>query len=152
MFLLLFGLPLLAYGLSRPAPGCSHKIKEAIAVPRGWSQGPPAPRDHIIALRVALPQQRFHELEAHLYEISDPLHDRYGQHLTKSEVEELVAPHPESADLVDSWLLSHGIDNSSLKHSPAGDWVTVRVPVSLAEEMLDTVSRSLQHYLTQISK
>ena len=31
---------------------------------------------------------------------SDPFHDRYGEHLTKEEVEALVAPHDESVHLV----------------------------------------------------
>jgi len=46
----------------------------------------------------------------HLYEVSDPDHERYGAHLSKEEVEALVAPHQESVDLVDEWLQSHGIE------------------------------------------
>ena len=40
----------------------------------------------------------------------------------------------------DRWLCTFGIDKDSLVHSPARDWVTLEVPVSLAEKMLDTVS------------
>ena len=53
---------------------------------------------------------------------------------------ELIAPHPESVDAVTAWLISHGINEDAFSRSPAGDWIKVTVPVSLAEEMLDTVS------------
>ena len=70
---------------------------------------------------------------------SDPFHERYGDHLSKEAVEELVAPHAESVHLVNEWLASHGLLEDSLSRSPGRDWVTVKVPVSLAEEMLNTV-------------
>ena len=60
--------------------------------------------------------------------------------LSKEEVDELMAPHHESLSIVDEWLASHGFDESQLVRSPAKDWVTIRVPVSVAEDMLDTVS------------
>jgi tripeptidyl-peptidase-1 len=123
-----------------PAPaGCAHKVKESVAPPRGWIREKPAPPDHVIELRIALPQPNFDVLEKHLYEVSDPMHERYGQHLSKEGVEGLVAPHDESINLVDEWLLSHGLNRNDLVRSPAKDWVTIRVPVSLAEKMLDTV-------------
>lgn len=71
--------------------------------------------------------------------LSDPFHERYGVHLSKEEVEALVAPHPESIQLVDEWLASHGIPSDALSRSPAQDWVTIRIPVSMAEEMMKTV-------------
>ncbi|KAI0355318.1 tripeptidyl peptidase A [Trametes cingulata] len=121
-----------------PAKDCTHKVKESIPPPRGWTKSAPAPADHIIELRIALPQPRFSELEKHLYEVSDPFHDRYGQHLSKEEVESLVAPEAESIHLVNEWLASHGIYEDNLSRSPAKDWVLVKVPVNLAEEMLKT--------------
>ncbi|KAH9899475.1 tripeptidyl peptidase A [Cubamyces lactineus] len=121
-----------------PAKDCAHKVKESIPPPRGWTKSAPAPADHIIELRIALPQPNFSELERHLYEVSDPLHDRYGQHLSKEEVESLIAPEPESIHLVNEWLAAHGLYEDSLSRSPANDWVFIKVPVSLAEEMLKT--------------
>ena len=54
-------------------------------------------------------------------------------------MEALVAPHDESVHLVNEWLASHGLYEDSLSRSPARDWVHIKVPVSLAEEMLKTV-------------
>lgn len=123
-----------------PTKDCAYAVKESIEVPPGWvKHSQPAP-NHKIVLKIALPQPNFSELERHLYEVSDPDHERYGQHLSKEEVEELVAPHPESLNTVNEWLSSFGFKDEDLVRSPARDWVTLKVPVSVAEKMLETVS------------
>ena len=134
--LVLFIAPLI---LAIPSTKCTPKVKETIVAPHGWNKhSVPAP-DHTIVLRIGLPQPNFHVLEKHLYEVSDPDHKRYGSHLSKEEVDELVAPHQESIDLVNEWLQSHGIGENDVVRSSAKDWVTLKVPVSLVEKMLDTV-------------
>ncbi|KAG7098096.1 hypothetical protein E1B28_000070 [Marasmius oreades] len=120
-------------------------VKESVLPPRGWAQHNRPHPDHKIELRIGLPQPNFHILEEHLYEISDPFHERYGQHLSKEEVEELVAPHPESIDSVTAWLASHGFQEADLERSPAKDWVYLTVPVSVAEKLLDTTYYVWKH-------
>jgi tripeptidyl-peptidase-1 len=117
-----------------------HKIKESIeGPPRGWLRHGPAPPNHLLELKIALPQPHFPTLEKHLWEVSNPKHERYGAYLSKEETEALTAPHPETLDVVNEWLSSHGIEEEHLYRSSAQDWVTIRVPVALAEEMLKTV-------------
>ncbi|KAF8239071.1 subtilisin-like protein [Tricholoma matsutake] len=116
----------------------AHKVKETIIPPIGWVKYSVPPPDHTIVLRIGLPQPNFHVLEKHLYEVSDPDHERYGAHLSKDEVEALVAPHQESVDLVNEWLQSYGIGENDVVRSPAKDWVTLKIPVILVEKMLDT--------------
>ncbi|KAN0134254.1 Peptidase S8/S53 domain containing protein [Lactarius tabidus] len=123
------------------------KLRQSVASPRNWVNLGRAPRTHVVPLRIALPQPRFSELEQHLAEISNPSHARYGEHLSKAEVEALVAPHASSVDAVYGWLESHGVQREACHRSPAGDWVTVRVPVAQAEEMLGTEFRVWQHTL-----
>lgn len=119
--------------------GRPFSVKEETNVPRGWTRiGLPHPDSKLI-LRIGLPQPNIHVLEQHLYEISDPDHERYGQHLSKEEVEALVSPHDESLQSVEAWLASFGFEDKDIKRSSAKDWVTVRVPVGIAEKMLDTV-------------
>ena len=129
--------------LSGAAPSAStfgkHVLKESVHSPRGWERGLKPHPTHLIELRIALPQPNFHLLREHLYSVSNPEHVRYGQHLTKAEVEALVAPHNASVDIVNSWLAEFGIFDEHVARSPARDWVTIVVPVSLAEKMLDTV-------------
>ena len=52
-----------------PAADGAHKLKERVPPPRGWTKAAAAPADHIIELRIALPQPNFAELERHLYEV-----------------------------------------------------------------------------------
>jgi tripeptidyl-peptidase-1 len=135
-----------APALINVAPHTLHQLKESVHTPRDWVRLGAAPADAVIPLRIALPQVNFVELERQLYEVSDPDHERYGQHLSKEEVEALVAPHPASLSAVDEWLAGHGLSGDDLERTPARDWVTVRVPVALAEEMLDTVRHSHPHW------
>ena len=52
-----------------PSRDYVHKEKETVPHPQGWSKSRPAPADHVIELRIALPQSNFAELERHLYEV-----------------------------------------------------------------------------------
>ncbi|KAJ3537720.1 hypothetical protein NM688_g6636 [Phlebia brevispora] len=123
---------------SAPSTRSSFKVKETIIPPRGWTRQGRAPGNSPIELRIALPQANFPLLEQHLYEVSDPFHERYGQHLTQDEVYDLIAPHDESIDMVDEWLGTYGLFEEHFNRSPGRDWVKVKVPISVAEEMLDT--------------
>ena len=136
----LFGY-FLALTSSSVASGASRalKLRQRIEPPRNWLDLGRAPSAHAIPLRIALPQSRFTELEQHLAEISDPFHARYGEHLSKEDVEELVAPHASSVDAVHEWLESHGVPKEACHQSPAGDWVSLSLPVAQAEKMLGTV-------------
>lgn len=117
-------------------------VKESITLPKGWVKHSTPSPNHIVSLRIGLPQSNFPTLERLLYEVSDPTHTRYGQHLSKEEVEELVAPYPHSLNAVNDWLSTYGLGEDDIDRSPAKDWITVTIPVSLVEEMLDTVSPS----------
>ncbi|KAF8638557.1 hypothetical protein AX17_002100 [Amanita inopinata Kibby_2008] len=121
------------------------KVKESISPPHGWTKHALAPSDHEVDLHIGLPQSNFPLLEKHLFEISDPSHERYGAYLSKEDVEELVAPHPSSVEAVDEWLASHGLREGDFSRSPAKDWVFARVPVWLAERMLNTTYHVWQH-------
>ena len=114
LLFVVFAVPFIGT-LAGPSASCAHKIKETVIPPRGWVQHSAPPADHIIVLRIGLPQPNFHVLEKHLYEVSDPDHERYGVYLSKEEVEKLVAPHQESIYLVNEWLQSHGIEETDLQ-------------------------------------
>ncbi|KAJ7734044.1 subtilisin-like protein [Mycena maculata] len=130
------------------AQDCEHKVKEQlVAPPRGWTLHGPAPLDHLVKLCIALPQSNFAAMEDHLYQISNPSHERYGQHLSNKQIEGLVAPRPESIDAVNEWLASHGIGGGDVGRSPAGDGLTIKIPVLLAEKMLDTSSRPSKYHV-----
>lgn len=120
-------------------------VKERIPEPsQSWKNLGSALSDHMLYLRIALPQSNFAALERHLYQVSDPAHERYGAHLSKEHVEALVKPKQESVNLVEEWLTMHGVDvHHDVARSPAGDWLNLALPVGLVESMLHTVSGCL---------
>jgi len=119
------------------------------SIPQGWEHKAAAPSNSVLELRVGLKQNRIDELIDNLMEISNPQSSRYAQHLTKEEAQDLVAPHPDSVAAVNSWLESHSIDPlNSVYRSGSGDWVTLRIPVDLAEKMLGTKYNVYRHTAT----
>jgi tripeptidyl-peptidase-1 len=88
---------------------------------------------------------------------------RYGAHLTKGQVAELVAPHPETLELVNAWLKHYGVQPSSISTTHGGGWLTVTgVPVSRANDLLgasyllyrhvetnDTILRTVRYALPE---
>ncbi|KAF8622167.1 hypothetical protein AX15_007283 [Amanita polypyramis BW_CC] len=135
---LIFTLAASAHAVLRSTSSTTYLVKEKFDTPRGWSKHSTPSSDHVISLHIGLPQPNFPSLERHLYEVSDPDHPRFGNHLTKEEVEELVAPHSGSLDAVNDWLASYGLGENDIVRSPAKDWITIKIPVNLVEEMLDT--------------
>lgn len=135
-----------SFAFAAPPTESAYKTKEEVHSPHGWvKQGRPSP-DHFISLRIGLPQSDFPSLEKHLYEVSDPEHERYGQYLSKEEVEALITPHAESLQSVDEWLSGFGISEGDLTRSPAKDWIMITLPVSRVEQMLDTVRVSCDQF------
>ncbi len=75
---------------------------------------------------------------------------RYGIHLSKEQVAELVAPHPDTLELINSWLEHHGLPSSSVSTSHGGNWLTLNgVPVSQANALLGTSYQLYQHVETK---
>ncbi|KAF8258398.1 peptidase S8/S53 domain-containing protein [Lactarius quietus] len=119
------------------------------AVPKNWvSIGHPH-RETTIDLHLALKSHHEHALTDALYEVSNPRNSKYGEYLSKEQVAELVAPHPETLDLVGSWLKHYGVPPSSISTTLGGNWLAViNVPVSKANEMLGASYQLYQHVET----
>ena len=65
------------------------------------------------------------------------IHYRYGAHLSKAQVSQLVEPDPVTLELMNSWLEHHRVPTSSISITHGGGWLTVTgVLVSQASEML----------------
>ncbi|RYP09762.1 hypothetical protein DL764_001097 [Monosporascus ibericus] len=120
-----------------------YEVKESHFVPRGWKKLDRAPENHVIDLQIGVKQGNFAALEKQLYEVSDPSHERYGQHLSAEDVRELVKPSDESLSLVHEWLDAHGIAPSA--YSSAKDWIKVSLPVDAVERLLDTEYHTYEH-------
>ncbi|KAH8982321.1 subtilisin-like protein [Lactarius hatsudake] len=107
------------------------------AIPGKWERIGKPPVGTTIDLSIALKPQREHALADAIHEVSNPNHPKYGAYLSKEQVAKLVAPHPYTLKLVETWLRHHGVSPSNVSTSHGGNWLTVtRVPVSTANELL----------------
>jgi tripeptidyl-peptidase-1 len=74
---------------------------------------------------------------------------RYGAHLSREQVADLVAPHPDTLKLVYSWLTYNGVPPSSISTTHGSGWLTVAgVPVSRANELLGASYQLFYHAWT----
>ncbi|KAA1470886.1 subtilisin-like protein, partial [Dentipellis sp. KUC8613] len=85
--------------------------------------------------KFALTQNDVSTLHQKVADVSTPGNADYGQHLSKEEVEELVAPSSDSVQAVNEWLSSHNLTSTSF--SPAGDVRAVSLTVKQANALLD---------------
>lgn len=151
------------------------KVKHAWAngVPNGWEVVGPAPAEEKLAVRIGLKQDGIDDLISHLYAVSDPSHHRYGtclrgrvvvssilcclrygQHLTKEQVDALSAPHPDATGLVEDWLSHYDLLHNpecQMTRSSSGDWVTLFISVGQLEQMLGTKYHIYKHSTTEVT-
>ncbi|KAI9450439.1 peptidase S8/S53 domain-containing protein [Lactarius psammicola] len=102
------------------------------AVPANWESLGHPPAGTTIDLYIALnPHQESALIDA-LYEVA-----------------ELVRPHPDTLELISSWLVHHGVRSSSISMTHGGAWLTVTdVLVSQANQLLGASYRLYRHAKT----
>ncbi|KAH9010173.1 subtilisin-like protein [Lactarius deliciosus] len=143
------------------APWGDVRVKHAwSSVPANWETLGCPSAGTTIDLYIALNPRHENALIDALYEVSDPKHPRhvhptaaplapsftYGAHLSQEQVAELVRSHPDTLELVTSWLAHHGVRRSSISTTHGGAWLTVRnVLVSRANEMLGASYQLYRH-------
>lgn len=94
--------------------------------------------------------------EKTLYEISDPHHKRYGQHLSGAGARALLQPHPGVTEDVKRWLLQeHDVGKSSIED--CGGYLQARVPVHKATSLskrtsagFDQVPENIRRHISHI--
>ncbi|KAJ7768843.1 Pro-kumamolisin, activation domain-containing protein, partial [Mycena metata] len=102
--------------------------------PSGFSRVGPSPPDTVLNLRLGLTQNNISGLDDTVYEVSTPGNSRYGQYLSKEEVEAFVAPSKETLNGVNAWLKTNNLTSSPI--TAAGDWIAVSLTVSQANALL----------------
>jgi tripeptidyl-peptidase I len=76
-------------------------------------------------------------------EVSTPSHPRYGQHLKRNELKDLIKPRAESTNAVLSWLEASGVEARDIHND--GEWINFYAPVKRAEEMMGTSFKTYQN-------
>jgi tripeptidyl-peptidase-1 len=135
-------------------------------IPNNWKSIGHPHADATIDLHLALKSQNEDALIDALNEVSNPKHpryvpsprfsahsrvrvptcSRYGAYLSQEQVAELVASHPDTFELVSSWLEHHRIPSSSISTTLGGNWLkVVSVPVSQANTILSASYQLYNH-------
>lgn len=93
-------------------------------------RAPDISHDVVIAVR----QRNTIRLRELLHDVSDPLSDNYGNHLTNKQVKDLTA-NLESTEHIENYLKQRGV--SILSTSPHGDFITARATITRWEKLLN---------------
>ena len=93
--------------------------------------------------------QQLSTLEKTLLAVSDPRSSAYGQHMTQSEVTDLMAPPEENLNAVLDWINEVGPQNVSV--GVHQDIISVDLSAQKAELLLQTEFHQYQHITTKIS-
>lgn len=112
-------------------------VFETAIVPSKWTEAGNAHPQTTLELQIGLKQSNMEGLEAKMLDISNPSSPNYGKWLTREEIETYTKPQVESVDLVKLWLAAYDIPDTAISQ-PTADWITVKVPLSKAEELLST--------------
>lgn len=86
-------------------------------------------------------------LEDTFWAVSDPTHPRYGQHLSVSEIAEIVGSTSVAISNVTRWLNAHGATHTSV--SSTRDIVKVTLPCGEAERAFQTTIHRFRHMRTK---
>jgi len=110
-----------------------------------WVKGerPPAEQNITVTVVVRVDEERRAELERTLWEVSDPKHGRYGQHLGLDGVRRLLAVPQERVQRLRRYFLAAGA--SEAEASPTLDTISVTMPVAVAEAALRTRLHLFSH-------
>ncbi|KGO69681.1 Peptidase S8/S53, subtilisin/kexin/sedolisin [Penicillium italicum] len=113
----------------------AFKVKSFISIPPQWTQIRRAYPDELVPVQIALRQTGYDNLTQQLLEVSNPRHERYGQHLSAADVESIVKTPEDTLNSVMDWLQGSTLYNVS--QSEASDWLFLSLPVHVLESLVD---------------
>ncbi|KAJ7738334.1 Pro-kumamolisin, activation domain-containing protein [Mycena metata] len=113
------------------------------SAPQGFANLGPADDSSLLNLRIALQSSNITGLEKALLDVSNPSSSNYGKHLSRAQVNAFVTPTDEATAVVKTWLASHGLVAKTV--SSAGDWLSVSLNTSQANDMMAAKYENFQH-------
>merc|ERR1719267_257719 len=102
-----------------------------------WILEKAVPSDYSVSMTVALkvdPERRA-ALEKTFWEVSDPKHEKYGQHLSIDDITKLLAIPDERVAPVVKYFTEAGA--TSVEVAPNKDMITIDMPAAAAELALN---------------
>ncbi|KAE9396264.1 family S53 protease-like protein [Gymnopus androsaceus JB14] len=112
-------------------------------VPAGFVSEGLAPANDMLTLRVALTSNNIAGLEEKLMSLSTPGSPEFRQWLSMEEVKSFVQPSSETVSAFSSFASANGLEPTVI--SPNGDWVSITLPVSQANQLFATQFEVFTH-------
>jgi tripeptidyl-peptidase-1 len=123
-------------------------MEELQHVPEGWHSVGIPDSSRSLHFRIAMTQPREGLFEQTLLDISTPGHSRYGKHLKRKELKDMLRPTPQATSAVMDWLQAEGVYDIEDK----GEWINFVATTAQAESLLDTKFAIYHHELSNIDK
>lgn len=120
-----------------------ERVENLRRVPEGWSEIGTPSADFKMHFRIAVRSADRSLLERTLMEVSSPSSPRYGQHLKRNELKDIIKPRAESSAAVLGWLEQSGIEARDIHND--GEWINFYAPVKRAEEMMGANFKTYQN-------
>eukprot|EP01126_Amoeba_proteus_P006188 TRINITY_DN1214_c0_g2_i2.p1 TRINITY_DN1214_c0_g2~~TRINITY_DN1214_c0_g2_i2.p1 ORF type:complete len:482 (+),score=82.72 TRINITY_DN1214_c0_g2_i2:105-1550(+) len=114
-------------------------------VPTGWSDVGTPHHTEIIPITFVLKVRNAEQLRNDALRVSDPDSKFYTNYITFEELISRYAPEKRHVDLLVSWLTSHGIKREQIRITPTRDFISVDLPVLLANKLFQVSLRKYQH-------
>eukprot|EP00761_Pharyngomonas_kirbyi_P013604 gb/GECH01013633.1/.p1 GENE.gb/GECH01013633.1/~~gb/GECH01013633.1/.p1 ORF type:complete len:821 (+),score=178.25 gb/GECH01013633.1/:1-2463(+) len=99
----------------------------------------------LVELIIAVKQRNLDQLDNKFWSVSDPYSPEYGNFMSLDQITQLIQPSEASLSSVYDWLESYGIKSEHVELTASKDFISVNVPISTAEKLLDTQVYSFQH-------
>ncbi|KAJ6482716.1 subtilisin-like protein [Mycena sanguinolenta] len=118
-------------------------VHERATVPRGFVSHGAALPDKMLTLRIALTSNNISGLAAKATSLSTPGSPEFRQWLSQDEVKAYVQPSEETMSAFKAFTSTNGLQPTVI--SPNGDWVSVTLPVSQANELFGAQFQEFTH-------
>ncbi|KAF7368433.1 Family S53 protease-like protein [Mycena venus] len=113
------------------------------AAPSGFIRHGAAPANEMITLRVALKSNDVGSLEEKLKSVAAPGSSDFRQWLSMDEVKTFIQPSPETVSAFNAFASANGLTPTVI--SPNGDWVSITLPVSKANQLFAADFETFTH-------
>jgi len=98
-----------------------------------------------ITVVLGLKQRNLDKLEEVFWAVSDPKNVQYGNHMTFTEVIDLIAPKQESVDTLINWMTENGIEREKIVLHESKDFLNVDMTIAQAESLFNAPQTSVVH-------
>ncbi|KAF1990249.1 putative alkaline serine protease AorO [Aulographum hederae CBS 113979] len=136
--------------LASAAPAATSHVVHAKrdAVPKQWVKRSKLESNVVLPVRIGLTQRNLEHGHRLLMEVADPDSQKYGQHYSADEVNEIFAPSSGTIKTVREWLESSGIHSLRISQSDNKQWIQFDATTGELEDLTKAAYHEYEHTAT----